>query len=72
MATPKPAPELTPKIYGSAKGFRKLVCISKPLTDKAIPTKIAVKALGILKFNKIKLVEVCSKGEYKNSKKLDN
>ena len=47
-ATPKLAPELSPKTYGPANGFRNKVCISKPLTDNPIPTRIAVMALGNL------------------------
>jgi hypothetical protein len=47
-ATPKPAPELIPKIYGPASGFLNNVCINKPETERAKPHKIAVKAFGIL------------------------
>lgn len=45
-ATPKLAPELIPKTKGPAKGLRKRVCISKPLTDNPAPTKMAVMAFG--------------------------
>ena len=50
-ATPKPAPELMPSIYGPASGFRNKVCINKPETDKEAPHRIAVKAFGILDSN---------------------
>ncbi len=49
-ATPKLAPELTPRIYGSASGLRKSVCISKPATDSEAPATTAVMALGSRKF----------------------
>lgn len=48
-ATPKLEPELNPKTYGPANGFRNKVCINKPEIDNPIPTKIAVIALGNLK-----------------------
>lgn len=48
MATPKPAPELIPKMYGPAKGFLKSVCICSPQTERALPHKIAAIALGNL------------------------
>tara|TARA_B100000683_G_C12331290_1_gene490673 strand:- start:223 stop:504 length:282 start_codon:yes stop_codon:yes gene_type:complete len=47
-ATPKPDPELIPKMWGPANGFLKRVCICKPLTDKAAPAIRAVIALGNL------------------------
>ena len=47
-ATPKLEPELSPKTYGPASGFRNSVCINKPLMDSPIPTRIAVIALGSL------------------------
>jgi len=45
-ATPNPAPLLTPKIYGPARGLRKRVCIINPLTDNAIPAMMAVSIFG--------------------------
>ena len=45
-ATPKLAPELSPKTSGPAKGFRNKVCISKPLADKPMPAKMAINAFG--------------------------
>ena len=45
-ATPKLAPELIPNTKGPAKGFLNKVCICKPLTPKAAPANVAVKALG--------------------------
>jgi len=50
-ATPKLAPELTPRIYGSASGFRKSVCINNPATDNEAPAIIAVIAFGKRKFS---------------------
>ncbi len=50
IATPKLAPEEIPNTKGPAKGFLNKVCISKPQIDKPEPTKIAVIALGTLKF----------------------
>ena len=51
IATPKLAPEDIPKTKGPAKGFLNKVCINKPAIDSPDPTKIAVRALGNLKFN---------------------
>ncbi len=74
IATPKLAPEEIPNTKGPAKGFRNKVCINKPQIDKPEPTKIAVIALGNLKFKiivsqlslvgvpPIKLVKISSKG----------
>lgn len=45
-ATPKPAPELSPKIKGSARGFLKRVCICNPQIESATPDKMAVITLG--------------------------
>lgn len=45
-ATLKLAPELKPSTSGPANGFLNNVCISNPLTESPIPTKIAVMALG--------------------------
>ena len=47
-ATPNVAPELIPRIDGPANGFRNNVCINKPETPKATPTKTDVIALGNL------------------------
>jgi len=52
-ATPKLAPEEIPNTNGPANGFLNNVCISKPLIDNPEPTKIAVIALGNLKFRMI-------------------
>ena len=49
-ATPKLAPEEIPRTNGPANGFLNKVCINKPLIDNPDPTKIAVIALGNLKF----------------------
>lgn len=46
IATPKPAPELIPKIYGPANGFLNKVCIFKPATDSALPHSTAAMAFG--------------------------
>ena len=74
IATPKLAPEEIPKTKGPANGFRNNVCINKPQIDKPEPTKIAVIALGNLKFKiiisqltlvdfpPIKVVKISSKG----------
>ena len=45
-ATPRLAPELSPRTSGPASGFLNKVCISKPLTDSPIPAKMATRALG--------------------------
>ncbi|MPM97216.1 hypothetical protein SDC9_144389 [bioreactor metagenome] len=47
-ATPSPAPELIPSMYGSARGLRNKVCICNPHTDNAAPASSAVIAFGIL------------------------
>ena len=52
-ATPKLAPELTPKIYGSANGLRNSVCIIKPATDSEAPANTAVTAFGKRKLSNI-------------------
>lgn len=44
--TPRLAPELIPNTYGPASGFRKRVCICKPLAESAAPTIRAVMAFG--------------------------
>ena len=49
MATPKPPPELIPKIKGPASGFLNKVCIWSPLIARALPARMAVSALGIRK-----------------------
>ena len=56
MATPRPEAALTPKIYGSANGFLKRVCICKPHKDKPIPASKAVIALGTLKSRIMSLI----------------
>ena len=43
-ATPKPAPELTPKMEVPAKGLRNTVCNINPHTANALPDNIAVSA----------------------------
>jgi len=48
VATARLAPELIPRIYGPARGFRKSVCISIPHTASAEPEKMAIAVLGIL------------------------
>jgi len=52
-ATPREAPDEIPKTDGPAKGFRKRVCISNPLSAREPPAIAAVKALGILDSNTI-------------------
>ena len=42
------APELTPRIYGPARGLRNRVCIINPDTDNAAPANTATMALGRL------------------------
>ena len=46
MALPKVAPLLTPKMDGSARGFEKTVCMTRPPTAKAAPDNIAVSISG--------------------------
>ncbi len=50
-ATPKLAPELIPRIKGSASGLRNMVCICKPATESAAPVSTAVSALVSRKFS---------------------
>jgi hypothetical protein len=45
--TPRLAPEVIPKTSGPARGFRKRVCMSRPLAASAEPARTAVTALGI-------------------------
>ena len=46
-ATPRLAPDETPKVYGPARGLRKRVCMISPETDSAAPARTAVIAFGI-------------------------
>ena len=46
-AAPRPAPELTPIIWGSARGFLKTACICAPARARAAPDTAAVTARGI-------------------------
>ena len=48
IPTPKDAPEDTPNVYGEAKGFLSIDCITAPLTDSAAPIIKASKTLGNL------------------------
>ena len=57
-ATPKLAPELIPKTKGPASGFWKNVCICKPLSERAIPTKSAVIVRGKRNL-RIMVVQLC-------------
>lgn len=43
MATPRFAPELTPRTKGPASGFLKIVCMINPDTERAIPEIKATK-----------------------------
>lgn len=52
-ATPKLAPELTPKVYAPANGLRNMVCIINPEIDNAVPERIATIAFGNLRFHNI-------------------
>ena len=45
-ATPRLAPELIPSTEGPASGFRKTVCIIRPLTASPAPAMIAVRDCG--------------------------
>jgi hypothetical protein len=47
-ATPRLAPELTPRTYGPAIGFLNKVCICSPLNDRDMPAASAVNAFGNL------------------------
>ena len=49
-ATPKLAPDEIPNTNGPANGFLNNVCINKPLIANPDPTRIAVIALGSLKW----------------------
>ena len=46
IATPNPAPELTPSMDAPASGLRKAVCNNSPHADSALPASIAVTAWG--------------------------
>ena len=46
MATPNPAPLLTPRMLGSASGLAKMVCSSRPATARAAPAIAAVSKAG--------------------------
>lgn len=45
---PKPAPEETPRVPPSARGFRSSPCIAAPARAKQDPTRQAFKTLGNL------------------------
>ena len=49
-ATPKLAPDVIPSTKGPANGFLNKVCINNPEIPNPEPTKMAVKALGSLRF----------------------
>ena len=49
-ATPREAPELTPKTNGPAKGFLKTLCITSPETARPAPPNVAAIANGKRKF----------------------
>lgn len=51
MAAPKAAPELTPIMCGSARGFRSTLCIWAPASERAAPASMAVAMRGILRCN---------------------
>src|SRR6476646_566167 len=46
IATPRPAPDEIPRANGSARGFRKSVCICSPAMPRAAPARSAVSDLG--------------------------
>ncbi len=46
IAAPRPAPPLTPMIWGSARGLRKTDCIWAPERARHAPEAIAVSTLG--------------------------
>ena len=49
-ATPRLAPELIPNTDGPARGLRKTVCISNPLTESPAPAMAAVRDWGMRDF----------------------
>lgn len=50
IATPVPAPALTPRICGSANGFLNTACICAPEIASPAPARIAVMMRGSLSF----------------------
>ena len=47
IATPKPAPDETPRMDGPAKGLLKVVCNNRPEMDSAAPARAAVIIMGM-------------------------
>jgi hypothetical protein len=47
-AAPKAAAVLIPSVKGDPRGFRRTLCITTPLTAKAIPVIIPARTLGNL------------------------
>ena len=51
IVAPKLAPEDIPVVYGSAKGLRRMLCITTPAAAKPIPARMPVQILGNLHSN---------------------
>jgi hypothetical protein len=58
IATPNEAPELIPRIDGSASGLRNNVCMERPATANAAPTVVAAIAEGNRNFKMMVLANV--------------
>lgn len=50
------APEETPRVKLEASGFRSTLCMTVPLMESAAPTRKAITALGIRRFQRIDAV----------------
>ena len=48
-AAPNPAPDDIPMVYGSARGFFRMLCMAVPHTARAKPHTMAPRILGILR-----------------------
>ena len=60
IATPRPAPLTTPSTHGSARGFLKSVCSSRPVMPMPAPASTAAQARGRRKSSTIRVHEARS------------
>ena len=58
-ATPKVAPGVMPMRKGPARGFRKRVCIIRPLHERAMPPRVAAITRGKCRSQKMVSPPVC-------------
>ena len=62
---PNDAPDDIPKVYGSARGFLRMLCKAHPPLERPAPTIIAARIRGALSFQSIVLYTFWSDGKNK-------